>query len=158
MKTQPLSAQRRAIEGLGRLSDLFEQRRTQLAREAGLTPPQWRLLEEIASDRFMPTLFARRREKSAAAVSKTLRQLIEATLVSVAISSGDRRQRDYKLTASGRRVLERLSRSRARAIEAIWADLEPDALAHFADFSHELADRLEAYVDARSRRGGRRTS
>ena len=142
---------RRAIEGLGRLSELFEQRRSQLAREVGLTPPQWRLLEEIATDAFMPSLFARRREQSAAAVSKALRPLIEQGLVSVAVSAADGRQRDYSLTSRGRRQLGRVHRSRERAIRAIWSDLDPRELARFARFSAELADRLESYVEAETR-------
>ena len=52
----------RAIEALQRLSELFLGRRRQLAREAGLTESQWRLLEELADEDFMPSLFARRRD------------------------------------------------------------------------------------------------
>jgi len=148
MKAQDREAEtlRRAIEGLQRLSELFELRRGQLAREVGLTPPQWRVLEEIATERFMPSLFARRREQSAAAVSKTLRGLIERDLVTVAVSSADGRQRDYRLTPAGRRLLARVHRSRERAIEAIWADLDPVELGRFARFAAALADRLEAYA------------
>ena len=43
-----------AIEALQRLAELFEARREQLAREADLTMSQWRVLEEIASEDFMP--------------------------------------------------------------------------------------------------------
>ncbi len=65
-----------AIGHLGRLSELFQKRRVQLAESVGLTEHQWGVLEEIALDHFMPSMFARQRESSAAAVSKTLRQLL----------------------------------------------------------------------------------
>lgn len=136
----------RAIAGLQRLTDLFLERREQLAREAGLTVGQWRVLEEISTEHFMPSLFARRRAQSPAAVSKTLRQLGEKGLLRVAISESDARKRDYRLTPRGRRVLERLRRSRRRAIEVIWGDLGRRELERFAVFSEELAGRLEAYL------------
>ncbi len=145
-----------AIEGLQRLADLFAQRREQLAQQVGLTVPQWRLLEEIASEDFMPSLFARRRARTAAAVSKALRQLIDADLISVTVSREDGRQRVYTLTARGRRSLARMRKSRARAIEAVWGDLDTRELARFARFSESLGDRLEAYADAQSRGGSRR--
>ena len=92
-----------AIAGLQQLSELFEERRQQLAREAGLSVAQWRVLEEIAQASFMPSLFARRRAKTPAAVSKTLRPLIERDLVRVSVSATDGRQRDYALSPAGRR-------------------------------------------------------
>ena len=70
----------RAIEGLQRLAELFERRRAQLARRVGLSDPQWRVLEEIAREDFMPSLFARRRDAHPAAVSRTLRQLLDRGL------------------------------------------------------------------------------
>jgi DNA-binding MarR family transcriptional regulator len=78
-----------AIATLQRLSELFQERREQLAREAGLTVPQWGVLEEIASEHFMPSLFARRKSVSAAAVSKLIRTLLDQELVSVSVSSSD---------------------------------------------------------------------
>ena len=54
----------RAIETLQKLSDLVAERREEIARDAGLTVPQWRLLEEVATEHFMPSLFARRRAVS----------------------------------------------------------------------------------------------
>jgi len=141
----------RAIEGLTRLAELFERRRLQLAREAGLTDAQWRVLEQIARDDFMPSLFARTREAHPAAVSRTLRQLQQQELVSVAISETDGRQRQYALTGQGRRVLERLRESRARAIDAVWAGLPGRDLERFAVFSERLAERLERF--ARSQDG-----
>jgi DNA-binding MarR family transcriptional regulator len=139
----------RAIAGLQRLADDFAERRDQLSAEAGLTPGQWRVLEEISTEDFMPSLFARRRAQSPAAVSKTLRQLAEAGLVTVSIDEVDARQRRYALTAKGRRVLGSLRRSRQRAIAAVWGDIPLRDLERFADFSESLGRRLEAYADAR---------
>jgi DNA-binding MarR family transcriptional regulator len=135
-----------AIEGLGRLSELLERRRQQLAREVGLSPQQWRVLEEIGREDFMPSLFARSRECAPAAVSRTLRQLLERGLVEVSIASADARRRDYALTPAGRDVLARLRAARERALEAVWSGLDREELARFADFGSRLADRLEAYA------------
>ncbi len=140
----------RAIAGLQRLADDFAERREQLAGEVGLTPAQWRVLDEIAREDFMPSLFARRRSQSPAAVSKTLRQLADARLVDVAIGEGDARRRHYTLTAEGRRVLSRLRRARSRAIASIWGELPIRDLERFADFSEVLGEKLEAYADART--------
>lgn len=137
-----------AIESLQRLSDLFALRREQLAREVGLSISQWRVLDEIAQEEFMPSLFARQRDCSAAAVSKILRQLQDEGLVSVSVSPEDGRQRLYALTARGRRLLERVRRSRARAIESIWSDLDPRDLTRFTRFSRKLSTRLESYLTA----------
>jgi len=139
----------RAIVGLQRLADDFAERRDQLAAEAGLTPGQWRVLEEISTEAFMPSLFARRRAQSPAAVSKTLRQLAEAGLVEASIGEVDARRRRYALTARGRRVLARVRRSRERAIAAVWGDIPLPDLERFADFSESLGRRLEVYADAR---------
>ena len=137
----------RAIAGLQRLADDFAERREQLAAEAGITPGQWRVLDEISTEAFMPSLFARRRSQSPAAVSKTLRQLAEAGLVKASIGRADARRRRYALTARGRRVLAGLRRSRERAIVAVWGDLPLRDLERFADFSESLGRRLEAYAD-----------
>ena len=138
-----------AIERLQRLVDLFELRRRQLARAEGLSDEQWRVLEDIASDDFMPSLFARRRHRHPAAVSRTLRDLLERELVSVSISSSDARQREYQLTASGSRLLERVQARRERAIDAVWRGFAGTELRAFARFSTSLADRLEAYSRTR---------
>lgn len=138
----------RAIEVLQRLSDLVAERREEIAREAGLSVPQWRLLEEVATEHFMPSLFARRRAVSAAAVSKLVRGLLERGLVRTAIAEGDRRQRTYELTAAGRRTLDRVRTTRQRAIDAIWSDLPVADLQRFARFGETLAGRLEALLDA----------
>lgn len=138
-----------AIEGLQRLAEVFDLRRQQLAREAGLTDAQWRVLEEIGREDFMPSLFARRRECTAAAISRTLRQLQDLNLIAVSISAADARQRDYRLTAAGRRTLEKLRQSRERALDAVWSDLPAAEIERFGRFSAELASRLEAYASGR---------
>ena len=85
--SQTPKALHRAISTLQRLAELFLERRQQLAAEAGLTVPQWRLLEEIATQHFMPSMFAKRRAVSSAAVSKLIRGLLERGLVSVKVSA-----------------------------------------------------------------------
>ena len=75
-----------AIESLGRLADLFQQRRAQLARGVGLTVQQWRVLEEVSTEHFLPSLFARERDCTPAAISKILRQLLGKRLIRAAIS------------------------------------------------------------------------
>ena len=134
-----------AIATLQRLTDLFQDRRTQLAAEAGLTEQQWEVLERIATEHFMPSLFARRRESSAAAVSRLIRQLLDKRLVSASSRPHDGRQREYVLTAKGRRTLEALRASRQAAIDAIWRSLDARALATFTQVSDELVRRIEAY-------------
>jgi DNA-binding MarR family transcriptional regulator len=136
-----------AVLGLQRLAELFERRRRQLAREVGLSDPQWRVLEQIASEDFMPSMFARARETSAAAVSRTLRQLLERELVGVSIGSEDARQRQYTVTARGRRVLTKLRERREEALDTVWSDFSRSELQAFARFSERLADRLEAYAE-----------
>src|SRR5215813_12478867 len=101
-----------AIAALQRLTELFALRRQQLAADAGLTESEWRLLEEVADESFMPSMFARRRDCTPAAISRGLRSLLDRRWVTAAIASGDARQRRYRLTADGRRVLERLRRGR----------------------------------------------
>lgn len=114
-----------AIACLRRLSDAFRRRREQLALSVGLSDGQWGVLEEIAREHFMPSMFAKTRDSSAAAVSKTLRQLLDKGLVSVGLSKADGRHRAYVLTAKGRRVLETLRVEREVAIEKIWLPLPP---------------------------------
>lgn len=137
----------RAVEGLQRLTELFERRRRQLAREAGLSDPQWRVLEQIASEEFMPSMFARSRETSAASISRTLRQLLQRELVAVSIGSEDARQREYRVTARGRRVLSKLRERRREALETVWSDFSGRELREFARFAQALADRIEAYAE-----------
>lgn len=138
-----------AIEQLANLVDVFERRREMLAEEAGISVEQWRVLDEIAARRFMPSMFARRRESSAAAVSRTLRQLLDAGLVAVAVSRSDGRNREYRLTAAGARVLADLNRRRAAAIQSVWMTLGASEVEAFAEFARKLVSAIEAY----SRRG-----
>jgi DNA-binding MarR family transcriptional regulator len=141
-----------AIEQLAMLVDVFERRRDTLAEEAGVTVEQWRVMEEIGSRRFMPSMFARRRESSAAAVSRILRQLLEANLVTVAISQNDGRNREYRLTAAGERALADLKRSREAAIESVWMTQDASEIESFTEFARKLVGAIEEY----SRRGNRR--
>jgi len=136
-----------AIGRLQRLADLFHQRRAQLAQGAGLTEAQWEILERIATDHFMPSMFARHRQSSAPAVSRVIRQLTRKKLITVSVSDTDGRQRRYQLTARGQKVLEALRGMRRRAIDAIWMNLDPRALAAFTEFSGGLIARLEAYAE-----------
>jgi DNA-binding MarR family transcriptional regulator len=134
-----------AIACLRRLTDAFTRRRQALAASVDLTEGQWGVLEEIATQHFMPSMFARHRASSAAAVSKTLRQLKGKGLVTVALSKNDGRQRDYVLTAKGARLLATLREERELAIEKIWATLPPAAIEAFVTFGNQLAGRLEHY-------------
>jgi len=135
-----------AIDALQRLAELMDRRRRQLAEVVGLSDPQWRVLEQIGRDDFLPSLFARSRECSPAAVSRTLRQLLERELVAVSISQRDARRRDYALTLEGRRLLDELQQRRERALDAVWTDFSRDELERFVRFGAELADRLEIYA------------
>jgi DNA-binding MarR family transcriptional regulator len=141
-----------AISNLGRLTDLLQRRRAQLARSVGLTVQQWRVLEQISTQHFLPSLFARERECTPAAISKTLRQLLGKGLIRTAISEEDRRQRRYQLSAEGYRVIDQLREDRRRAIRAIWLDLPVPEVARFARFAAELGDRLEAFADQPTRK------
>ncbi len=152
-KPQKLTAVHDAIEQLRVLAAVFERRRESLAREVGLTVEQWRVLEEIATEHFMPSMFARSRESSQAAVSKILRQLLDAGIIRSAISNGDRRQRVYALTAKGRHVLGELRANRQRAIDAIWATLPSRELDAFRNFARKLTARIEAYAERERARG-----
>ncbi len=137
----------RAIDSLRRLTELFTRRRQQLARDAGITETQWQVLEEVSGETFMPSMFARRRDTSPAAVSRTLRQLLDGDFVRVTIGTDDGRQRVYRLTAKGQRALERLAQRRSEAIVAIWAPFGGEELRRFSKFADELADRLEQYAN-----------
>ena len=135
-----------AIDGLGRLTELMERRRRQLAAQVDLSPQQWRVLEEIAREDFMPSLFARNQECSAASVSRTLRQLLARGLVVVSIAESDARRREYAPSRAGQRVLERVRAAREDALEAVWSDFQGKELERFAAVAAVLADRLEAYA------------
>lgn len=135
----------RAIGHLQRLTDLFERRRVRLAVESGISEQQWRLLEEISTEHFMPSLFARGRETSLPAVSKVIRQLLDKKLIHVSLSKNDGRLREYVLTPEGKRKLEKLRTLRERAVDAIWMRLDPAALDTFSDFSAQVIEHIEQY-------------
>lgn len=136
-----------SIRELQRLADLFAQRREQLARSVGLSVQQWHVMEEISDEHFMPSMFAKSRESSAAAVSKILRQLNDKKLIEVAVDDNDGRIRRYTLSEEGRSIMERLRQNRELAIEAVWAKLDPDELNQFQHFAAVLSDRLENYAN-----------
>ena len=146
MARQRADSIHRAISSLQRLADVFRERRQQLAAEMDLSETQWRVLEEIDGEGFMPSMFARRRDCTPAAVSRTLRQLLERRLVSVAISEGDARQRVYQVTAGGRSTLRRLGRSRQRAVAATWDRFSAEELEQFTHFAETLSGELETYA------------
>jgi len=135
-----------AIEKLSRLTELFQERREQLASAAGLTDAQWGVLEEVSTERFMPSMFAKDQASSCASVSKVLRQLLDRGLVRVAISPKDGRQRDYALTREGRAALDRLRTEREKAIAAIWTKFDPADLERFNAFAGDLIERLSRYA------------
>jgi DNA-binding MarR family transcriptional regulator len=135
-----------SIAQLTRLTELFEQRREQLAVQAGLTVGQWSLLEEISTEQFMPSMFAKSEDRSRAAVSKVIRQLLDRGLIRVAISAADGRQRDYALTDEGHATLQRVRAERERAIEAIWLKIDPEILEQFNAFASDLIGRIERYA------------
>jgi DNA-binding MarR family transcriptional regulator len=143
--TQPTPDALAAIAALQRVADLFSERRLQLSRESGITETQWQVLEEVGQESFMPSMFARRRSCTPAAVSRTLRQLLERDLVRARIGEADGRQRVYRLTPKGRRALEKLTARRQQAIESIWAPLRPADLRSFTRLANDLADRLQDY-------------
>ena len=134
-----------AVDCLGRLAEVFRQRRLELAAGVGLTEQQWSLLDEVEHEDFMPSMFARQRESSPAAVSKILRQLLDKELVVVSLSSSDGRQRNYELSPRGKRTLERLREQRQHAISEVWLELDGADVVAFTRFGNELIERLERY-------------
>ena len=141
----PVADIHEAIACLARLSDAYTGRRQELAAGVGLTEQQWSVLDEIENEQFMPSLFARRRESSAAAVSKILRQLQDKELVVVSLNSSDGRQRNYELSARGKSTLERLREQRQHAISEVWLEFDAEAVGGFTRFGNELIERLERY-------------
>ncbi len=136
-----------AIAQLQRLTELFQKRRAQLAADVGLTEQQWGLLEEISSEHFMPSMFAKQRESSRAAVSKIIRQLVDKGLVWVSLAEQDARQRRYELTPKGRQVMTRLRKSRQTAIDRVWLTLDEKDVARFTRFADQLAEKLEQLIN-----------
>jgi DNA-binding MarR family transcriptional regulator len=149
-----------AIACLGRLTEVYGQRRQDLAEQVGLTEQQWSVLDEIENEAFMPSLFARRRESSAAAVSKILRQLQDKELVVVSVRPHDGRQRHYELSPLGRQTMARLRTLRQDAITEVWERLDSAQLKAFTRFGNELLARLERYSQERDQTspGARRGS
>lgn len=145
--TERMDLVHESIARLQRLSDLFVARREQLARRVGLTEQQWRVLEEISTEHFIPSMFARSQDSSAAAVSKILRQLLDKDLVHVSISETDGRQRAYELSPSGKRAMARLRRLRQDAIEEIWLALPHSELARWSELSGQIIERIEAHAE-----------
>ena len=149
-----------AIACLGRLTEVYGQRRQDLAEQVGLSEQQWSVLDEIEHEAFMPSLFARRRESSAAAVSKILRQLQDKELVVVSVRPHDGRQRLYELSPLGRQTMARLRALRQDAITEVWEPFDSAQLKAFTRFGNELLDRLERYSQERDQTspGARRGS
>ena len=112
------------------------------------SPQAFSMLEEISSEHFMPSLFAKQRESSAAAVSKILRQLLGKDLVSVRLGARDGRQRRYELTAKGKRCIEGLRREREAAIRSVWNGFDSGDLDAFTHFGTRLAQRLTHYAES----------
>jgi DNA-binding MarR family transcriptional regulator len=140
-----------AVRTLGRLATVFAERRKQLAESVGLTDQQWQALEEVQAEHFMPTLFAQKRETSAAAVSKILRQLVDKGLVVARVSEHDGRQRAYDVTPKALELLGLLRDEREAVIRAVWMSYPSEELAQFAVFGSDLAERLETLVEERKR-------
>ena len=135
-----------AIGVMQHLSALFLKRRAELASEVGLTEQQWLLLERVTDEHFMPSMFARERESSPAAVSKILRQLMEKGFVESGFNESDARKRDYRLTEKGRQVMASLRTIREKAVDRIWMEFDVKTLAMFCDFGAELIASIESYA------------
>ena len=95
----------------------------------------------------MPSMFARKRDSSPAAVNKTLRQLIDKGLVEVKLNKSDGRQRDYQLTRRGKRTMSELREARAQAIEQIWQKLDRDEVRSFTSFGNKLTRALVEHAN-----------
>lgn len=149
-----------AIACLGRLTEVYGQRRQDLAEQVGLTEQQWSVLDEIENEGFMPSLFARRRESSAAAVSKILRQLQDKELVLVSVRPNDGRQRHYELSPLGKQAMAKLRALRQHAIDEVWQRFDATQLKAFTGFGNELLTRLERYSEEKDQTspGARRGS
>lgn len=139
------------VEMLGDLTALFEERRAQLAAGAGLSVQQWHALEEVSSEQFMPSLFAKRRASSAAAVSKILRQLTDKGLVEAHVSSTDARVRQYRLTAPGKKRLAEVRAQRQRALDEVWMRLSGEELEQFLSAGRAVTQRLGRWTEGQRR-------
>ncbi len=134
-----------AIEQVQQLAALFTKRRNQLAQQVGLTEAQWRILEGISTEHFMPSMFAREQDNTCGAVSKIIRQLLEKKLIKVSISEKDGRKRQYELLPQGKKTMSQLRELREEAIQEIWADLPMDDLEIFTRFSGLLIEKWRQY-------------
>ena len=143
----------RAITLLQGLSDSFVLCRQQLAKADGITEQQWRVLEEISTEHFIPSMFARQQDSSAAAVSKLLRQLQDKDLVERSPSIEDGRTRRYQLSKSGLAVMHKLREQRQIAIREVWAKLPPQIIVDFLSsgevIHHAVAQLAEQYSTKR---------
>ena len=134
-----------AITRLQELATAFQERRRSLASAVGLTEQQWEVLEEISQEHFMPSLFARQRDSSPAAVSKLLKQLSLKGFVEASLSPDDGRQRLYELTTEGKACLVQLRKLREEAVSEVWGDFENSELGAFIGFATRLRDGVRAY-------------
>ncbi len=105
------------------------------------------VLEDVDGESFMPSIFARSRSCNPAAVSRTLRQLLERDLVRSSIGESDVGRRVYRLTPKGRRALEWLTARRQPAIATIWNPMRRTDLPSFSRLASDLASRLEDYTE-----------
>jgi DNA-binding MarR family transcriptional regulator len=105
------------------------------------------VLERISGEHFMPSMFAREQDSSLAAVSKILRQLVDKKVVSVSLSEADARQREYKLTPTGQKMMSRLRALREAAIDQIWMAQDEAELKDFCDFVTVLITSIEMFSD-----------
>jgi len=137
----------RAVEQVQQLAALFTKRRAQLAAQVGLTEAQWRLLDGIATEHFMPSMFAQEQDNTRGAVSKIIRQLLQKKLVVSSIARHDGRQRKYELTAKGRKSMDRLRELREEAIREIWSQLSDHDLKSFIRLNDLLIEKIRAYAD-----------
>ncbi|MAD80409.1 MAG: hypothetical protein CMJ50_06145 [Planctomycetaceae bacterium] len=135
-----------AIEQVTQLAALFGKRRAQLAGRVGLTDAQWRILEGISTEHFMPSLFAKEQDNTRGAVSKIIRNLLDKKLVRVSISDEDGRQREYQLTRKGERTMQRLRELREKAIGLIWDGLSREDFEAFTRLNGVLIERMRAYA------------
>ena len=93
----------------------------------------------------MPSMFAKERASSPAAVSKILRRLADKGLIAAELSVQDARKREYRLTDEGKQTMSALRSLREQAIDRIWMGLDEVSLLRFCDFGAELIASIESY-------------
>jgi DNA-binding MarR family transcriptional regulator len=74
-----------------------------------------------------------------------IRQLIDKRLVTASARAADGRQREYVLTAKGKRTLASVRAHRQAAIDAIWTPLDAPTLEAFIRSSDAVIARIAAY-------------